>query len=57
MYKCSKCGIIFNDIHKDFDCREELISNITAFINKFSINQLLMIYNFIKSNMFNARSL
>lgn len=48
MYRCSKCNIIFNDVHKDNECREELLYNITRLIEKFSTNQLLIIYNFIK---------
>ena len=49
MYKCSKCNVIFNDNHTDYDCREELLYNITSLIEKFSTNQLLIIYNFIKA--------
>ena len=32
MYKCNKCGIIFDEEHKEFECREELLYNITQII-------------------------
>lgn len=51
MYKCNKCGIIFDQEHKDNECREEIIYNITCLIEKFSTNQLLSIYNFIKTRL------
>ena len=48
MYKCSKCNIIFDEVHTENECRENLLYNITDLINTFSINKLLIIYNFVK---------
>jgi hypothetical protein len=49
MYRCNKCKTIFTDYHKDYDCKKVLIDKIINLIEKCSINKLLLIYNFIKS--------
>lgn len=49
MYRCNKCKTIFTDYHKDSDCKKVLIDKIINLIEKCSINKLLLIYNFIKS--------